>query len=197
MRTSKKLISIVLITALTAGLCTGTALAFKRLLTPAVTPASVTSLEVVSSVSMRDQISGKPTRILVPALQIDNQVENGVYDGASHTWNLSNNNAHHAETSAPANAEGGNTFIYGHNSRQIFVRLPTLPIGGQAILETASSTKFYYQLESISEVQPSDVAVLDYSGPPILTIQTCSGNWNEKRQMFRFKLLHVEIPATS
>jgi len=148
-----------------------------------------------SAVDPSEVLEGKPARIEVPSLGIDNLIENGVYDSKTHSWNLSQVNAHHAESSAMANVKGGNTFIYGHNNWNIFGKLSRISPGEQVIIETVNNLKFYYQLVAISEVKPDDVQSVDYSGPPILTIQTCSGNWNEKRQMFRFKLLRVEEPA--
>lgn len=143
-----------------------------------------------------ENLSGKPTQVVIPELGIRKIVENGVYNSANHTWNLSSVNAHHAQNSAPANIHGGNTFIYGHNSRSIFGKLSNLQTGSIVILQTAQNLQFSYGLESVTTVQPDDVEVLTYSGPPILTIQTCSGNWNEKRTMYRFRFLHVEIPAS-
>jgi|GEM_PF-450567 len=182
----------------TTGLLITSGILFKQVVfsdsvADAVTPLS----KVVVALSPQDKLRGIPARIMVPTLGINVGIENGIYSAANHSWNLSNYNAHYAEKSAPANVRGGNTFIYGHNSRNIFGLLPSINIGDQAIVVTAENLKFYYQLEEISEVQPDDVAVLNYSGEPILTVQTCSGNWNEKRQMFRFKLMRVEVPASA
>lgn len=150
-----------------------------------------------TTLSSKYVIKGRPTKVIIPALALENKLETGVYDAKTHTWSLSQVNAHYAEQSAPANLEGGNVFVYGHNSKNIFGRLNQMVLGQEAILETTNQLRFYYQLASISEVQPSDVWALDYSGPPILTIQTCTGNWNEKRQMFRFNLKRVEVPYGS
>lgn len=157
-----------------------------------VAGGTISNPKVVVPQSPLDLLRGVPTKIMIPTLGINVGIEKGIYDPASHSWNLSNYNAHFAEKSAPANVRGGNTFIYGHNSRNIFGPLPNMHIGDEAIIETAEKLHFYYRLEEISEVQPADVRVLNYSGKPILTVQTCSGNWNEKRQMFRFTLMRVE-----
>lgn len=161
---------------------------------PAVPNAKKFPVRAVALPAAESTYADKPAIIAVPALNIKKQLEDGVYDPASHTWNLSNTNAHYATMSAPANLKGGNTLVYGHNSRSIFGKLPNLPLGGGATIETEHGLRFHYQLESVVEVQPEDVAILDHHGMPILTIQTCSGNWNEKRQMFRFTLLRLEIP---
>lgn len=175
-------------------LITVSTLFFKHLVFSSPVIYSSKPTPIVTEVSAVDTVKGKPTFITIPALQINSGVENGVYNSANHTWNLSFAYVHHAEMSAPANMRGGNTFIYGHNTEKLFGRLPNLKTGDEAIVETADGLKFHYQFQSVSVVQPDDVSALDYSGLPILTLQTCSGNWNEKRQMFRFTLQHVEIP---
>lgn len=139
------------------------------------------------------RFTGRPAVVIIPSLGLLVSLEAGIYNPETHSWNLSTVNGQYAKASAQPNLYGGNTVLYGHNSRRIFGRLPQLAPGAQVILETDNHLKFYYQLSGVEEVQPTDVSVLNYRGTPILTIQTCSGNWNERRQMFRFSLQRLEI----
>lgn len=174
----------------------GTGIFFKRILAADATLAPVAVPQTVTQVSSIDSLSGVPVHIEIPAVGIANDLETGLYNSRNHTWNLSFVNAHYAGISAPANMRGGNTFIYGHNTTRIFKNLPKVQKGQQAIVKTTNGLTFYYQFESVSEIQPDNVEALNYTGKPILTVQTCSGNWDEKRQVFRFSLLRVEIPSS-
>ena len=89
------------------------------------------------------------------------------------------------------NNHDGNTFIYGHNNKYVFGRIKSLQPGQKAIVYTANNYMFTYSYLSNVVVEPGDTSVFDYTGPPILTIQTCSGNWNEKRQMYTFKFQNI------
>ena len=180
-------------------LCVTTGAVFTKILAADSTIVVHQPIKTAAPVSPLNTIVGTPDRIIIPALSIDNRTEAGVYNPTNHSWNLSTVNAQYAQISAQANLRGGNTFIYGHNSRRIFARLPNVKKGDVAIIETKNNLKFFYGFSSMSEVGPDDVEALDYNGAPILTVQTCSGNWNEKRQVFRFDLLRAEIsnPVTT
>ena len=133
-------------------------------------------------------ISGRPVRLVIPALNIDLPVDIGVYNPANNSWTLSGWHAQYAEISPLANDSSGNTFVYGHRNKHVFLSLHHIAKGQKAIIYTSNKHVFTYKFSGSYEVSPKDTSVFDYQGPPLMTIQTCSGNWNEKRQMFTFKL---------
>ena len=137
-------------------------------------------------------ISGIPTRITIPSLYIDLPVDPGQYDSATNTWTLHDLRAYYAIYSAPANNYSGNTFIYGHNNYQTLGAIKSITPGTEAMLYTSNGHIFDYSFDSYTFVQPDDLSVLSYQGKPILTVQTCTGVWNETRGMFKFNLLKVE-----
>lgn len=132
-------------------------------------------------------MAGQPVRVVLPDQGIDLPVDPGFFDPASNSWTLSGYRAHFAMVTKLANNHDGNTFIYGHNNKYVFGHIKTIQPGQKAIVYTDNNFVFTYTFESTVGVGPDDTSVLDYSGPPILTIQTCSGNWNEVRQMYEFK----------
>lgn len=136
-------------------------------------------------------IHGTPVRISVPDLGLQLPIELGQYVEAIDEWTLSPFNAHFADITAPANNAGGNTFIYGHNNNKVFGPLKKLRAGSQIEIETDNGNKFYYKLAGSRVVQPNDVSVFEYEGRPILTIQTCTGTWHEKRELYTFSFSHV------
>lgn len=135
---------------------------------------------------------GVPVRLEVSSLGIDLEVAEGKYNTKSQTWTLSNDKAHYAVMTPPANNKAGNTFIYGHNRKGVFRDLSRIQLGDKAILTTANGHRFTYVFKGALETVPSDTALFEYKGKPILTLQTCSGAFYENRQLFTFDLEHVE-----
>lgn len=135
--------------------------------------------------------SGIPVRIVIPALGIDLPVDPGRYNSADNSWTLSSRHAQYAETTAPANDYSGNTFIYGHRNKYVFLYLYRLEVGDRVLIYTSNNNIFSYNFVGAETVAPDDTSILDYQGPPTLTIQTCSGIWNESRQMFKFDFAGV------
>ena len=132
-------------------------------------------------------MSGFPVVIALPDKDIALRVDRGFYNQADNSWTLSGYRAHFAMVTILPNNHDGNTFIYGHNNKFVFGRIKSIQPGQKAIVYTANNYVFTYTFESTVGVGPDDTSVFDYTGPPILTVQTCSGNWNEVRQMYKFK----------
>lgn len=136
-------------------------------------------------------MSGFPVRIVFPELDIDLLVERGYYNTADNSWTLSGTRAHFAIITTLSNNHDGNTFIYGHNNKFVFGPLKKIQPGAKALVYTDNNYLFTYSLLSSVGVEPDDTSLFSYSGPPILTVQTCSGNWNEVRQLYTFKFQNI------
>lgn len=136
--------------------------------------------------------TGKPVRLTIASIGIDIDVADGVYDASSQTWTLTNTNAHYALMTPPANNLKGNTFIYGHNRKQVFASLKNVQVGDTAIVTTAEGHTFTYIFASSFETTPTDDSLFRYEGPSLLTLQTCSGLWYQNRQLFTFTFSSVE-----
>ena len=175
--------SFVIATALLGAIILDT----KLILTESVTQASP-----AKAVLPETKIySGKPATIHVEKLGLNVPVADGIYNKRDSSWSLSFTNAHYATVTPKLNSIAGNTFIYGHNTSKIFGNLVKLNTGDILSILTDKGDTFYYKLESFHEVQPSNTEALQPSLKPILTIQTCTGNWNEKRGMFTFNLVSI------
>lgn len=136
-------------------------------------------------------ISGIPASIQLPSVGIDLKVAPGEYDAATKSWTLSLNSAHWGVISAQPNNKQGLTFIYAHNRVKVFSSLPKIKLGDKAIIQAENGTHFIYTFVSSSETLPEDTSIFDYTGKPILVLQTCSGRWYEKRQLFVFEFSEV------
>ncbi len=136
--------------------------------------------------------SGKPVRIVVPSLDIDLPVDDGVYNPKTQTWNISGRRAHFALLSVRANDLSGNTFIYGHNNNHVFGPLDNIKADAKVYIYTNNNLKFTYRFASAENLNPEDTTIFSYQGEPTLTVQTCTGNWNELRRMFHFTFEGVD-----
>lgn len=170
------------------------------LLPPSSTP--VAALEaaapaVVDTAPVFQLVEGKPVRIVVPGSGIDIALDEGYYNAADGSWTLSDTHAQYAMMSVLANNHSGNTFIYGHGTDTVFGGLSTTPPteGSVAVVHTAEGHVFEYEFESSRSVTPTETSVLDYTGPPVLTVQTCTGAFSEWRTLYTFGLLRVHEAA--
>jgi hypothetical protein len=151
-------------------------------------------LPYVPNVKAADNlISGRPVRIVIPSSGIDLPIDEGYYNSTSSSWTLSGYHAQYAMISALANNVSGDTFIYGHNNDYVFgsLRHVTPSLGAEALLYTNNGHIFVYGFQSSYSLAPNDTSTLAYSGPSIMTIQTCTGSVNEWRTMYRFNFIKV------
>lgn len=132
-------------------------------------------------------ITGKPVRLVVPSLNIDLQVVDGLYSTETKKWTLSKDKVHYALPSIQPNNEQGNTFIYGHYRPEVLARLHKITSGAEVQIITDNGYSFSYTYRENQVVDPSNVDIFAYTGKPQLTIQTCTGAWMQNRQLFFFE----------
>lgn len=157
--------------------------------TALASPVVVPGVSTQKTVYEKKTIHGTPTYISVPSLGIATVVQDGYYDANSGRWTITEDVAFYATISDEANNSSGSTFIYGHNSNAIFGKLRQVQADAKAIVRTDSGYEFTYKLTDFENVAPTDAGKLVYSGKtPRLVLQTCSGFWNETRQLTYFKL---------
>lgn len=142
-------------------------------------------------------VAGVPVNVSIPSVGIELSVLPGEYSQATDSWTLSGYDAHFATITRPANNGGGNTFIYGHNNKHVFGPIKNIPSDAKATVTADNGNVFTYALVAEKTTDPSDVSLFTYTGPPKLTIQTCTGLWNEKRQLYEFKLESVRESSKS
>jgi LPXTG-site transpeptidase (sortase) family protein len=154
--------------------------------------ASSLPVEVAAEEPSKPILTGKPVRIVIPDVEIDLPIDEGRYNPADQSWSLSGYHAQYAMLTPLANNDNGNTFIYGHNNKYVFGPLKRINPGAIAKVYTDNNRVFSYTFQSTYAVTPDNTSILYYQGPSMLTVQTCSGAWNEQRQMYVFKFDKVE-----
>jgi LPXTG-site transpeptidase (sortase) family protein len=150
---------------------------------PKSTPVSTNKLE---------RVSGSPTQISIPAANISLPVIKGYYYPSTKDWTLTLDKAQFATPSTEPNNVEGNTFIYGHARTNVFYHLNRLKAGDMVTVTTDSGYKFEYIFISTYATKPTDTSVFTYQGPPMLTLQTCSGSFWQNRQMYLFSFVSYE-----
>lgn len=131
-------------------------------------------------------VTGKPTSISIPSLNINLQIIDGTYDAKSGQWTLTLDKAQFALPSVQPNNETGNTLIYGHYRPEVFAYLHLIKPGAQASITTDNGYVFTYSFQDSEALDPADTSIFTYRGAPRLTIQTCSGSFMQHRQMYYF-----------
>jgi len=165
---------------------------FKSTKTSAQTFTSIIPSTQIQIPSVKiEEKKGKPTSIRLPSVSIDLPLLDGVYNASNKTWSLSNDAAHYALMTPIANNIAGNTFIYGHNKKNVFAKLSSIKNGDKAYIATDTGLTFVYSFRTSLETDPNDDTLFHYEGAPILTLQTCSGLWYQNRQLFTFDLIEV------
>ncbi len=150
------------------------------------------SVVIKKAVTVKPIVSGKPVSISIPTLGIELPVVDGAYDPASRTWSLGKKTAQYAANTPLANDTAGNTFIYGHNNKYVFGSLLNIQPGDEIILTTAEGVRFYYKYRTSFDVKPHEVDSIKHQGAPMLTVQTCVGQYFEHRRMFQFDFVSSE-----
>lgn len=151
---------------------------------PAFAPSKVPAIDL-----RKATISGIPGHIDIPAVDISVNIEPGYYDKTTKTWTLSLDKAEYATITPEANNGNGNTFIYGHNRWSVFYKLLKAKPGDQAVVTTTNHHTFVYKMTARHDTNPNDDSLFRYQGPPIMTLQTCSGLWYQHRSLFVFNLV--------
>jgi hypothetical protein len=138
-------------------------------------------------------MSGKPVRLVIAGSGIDLPVDEGFYNQSNNSWTLSDTRLQYAMMTMPANNHSGNTLIYGHGTDKVLGNLAQNPpaTGATAEVYTDSGQVFTYTFQSSRNFTPDDTSIFTYSGPPILTVQTCTGPASEWRTMYTFDFQKV------
>ena len=137
-------------------------------------------------------ITGTPSHISIPSVNIDLTVIPGYYNPKDNSWTLTLNNAQWGTMTAKPNNKSGLTYIYGHYRVHVFYTLPRVKPGDLATVTTDNGHTFTYKYVSNVVVTPQDTSLLTYQGKPVLLLQTCTGAWYQYRQLFLFDLLQVD-----
>lgn len=138
------------------------------------------------------RIEGKPATIEVVSVGINLPIVDGYYDYTRASWTLTLDKAQFGVMTALANNQSGNTYIYGHNRKGVFMSLPGVKVGDIAKVTTENNKVFTYRFREAVTTTPSDASLLAYDGSPILSLQTCTGFRYKDRTLFIFDFEKVE-----
>ena len=153
-----------------------------------VTPPSHTTPWVAPKPST---IQGNPVSISLPSLGLSIPIINGYYNAHTGGWTLTTDSVQYATITPPPNNASGNTFLYGHYRTGVFATLHTIKPGSLVTVKTDNGHVFTYVFASSRVTDPNDDSVFNYQGPPILTIQTCTGLFFQYREFFTFNFVSV------
>jgi sortase A len=127
---------------------------------------------------------GKPVGILqIPKISLDKVIVQG-----TSTSDLQQGPGHYPGTPLPG--EQGNAAIAGHRTTYgaPFYNLDHLAFGDKIIITTVQGT-FTYVVQSSQVVSPSDVAVVDNTTTPQLTLTTCNPRFSASTRL----VVHADL----
>jgi sortase (surface protein transpeptidase) len=141
-----------------------------------------------------------PTRVIVPALQIDAAVEAVATDaqGRMATPSQPNNVAWFKPGSAPG--DSGNAVFAGHldwtDGPAVFWHLAELKPGAEVQVVRSDGSRLKFVVDGTKEyafdADPSDV--FTRAGPPGLALVTCTGSWDRARHTYLNRLsVHASL----
>jgi LPXTG-site transpeptidase (sortase) family protein len=139
---------------------------------PKATPTPATQAAAV--VSPNPTISIPKISVNAPVVYATSNDENAILT------DLESGVVHYADTALPG--QPGNSVIFGHSSNNwwepgnykfVFVLLDKL-VPGDTFTVDYNSHQYIYQVTSTTVVDPTDVAVLDQTSDPEMTLITCS-----------------------
>ena len=137
-------------------------------------------------------ITGTPTHISIPNVNIDLPVIPGYYYPKDKSWTLTLDNAQWGTMTSKPNNKEGETYIYAHYRVHVFYTLPKVKSGDLATVTTGNGHIFTYKFINSTVTVPEDTSLFTYKGKPILVLQTCTGAWYQYRQLFVFDLVQVD-----
>lgn len=124
--------------------------------------------ESVNSVPITDLSEQRPTRIVIPRINVDAPIVPGV------DWEaLKQGVGHYPGTTYPG--QRGNMVLSAHNDifGEIFRYLEQLEVGDTFTVYDANQTGYEYVVRTRRIVEPTEVSVLANSPEPIVTLITC------------------------
>lgn len=162
---------------------------------PTVSSATSVHVPVVMAIKqeVKDQvISGQPARVAITRLGIDLPVVDGTYDAARDTWTLLDDSVQFATMTPHPNNQGGNTFLYGHNTVAVLEPVKDITLGDVLTITATNGKVFTYSYTGDASVTPDKTDVLSApSAKPQVTLMTCQGLFSETRRLLYFTFTGV------
>lgn len=161
----------------------------QALATGDASPAPIISQQLKSSVNANERaVTGVPSYITIDAIGMNLVIKNGVYNQKTGKWTLADDAAFYATPTSPLSSAPANTLIYGHNSQSVFSSLFKLKEGDKAVVTADNGYVFTYTFSKSQTIKPTDVSILNVGDKPQITLQTCTGMFDQYREVFIFYL---------
>jgi len=102
-------------------------------------------------------------------------------------WSVSSSGVSHLAQSVSPGLPG-NSIFYGHNWPRLLGNLRKIKLDDEIVIFDASGRSLSYRVTEISTVDPSDVSILESSTEATITLYTCAGFMDSKRQVVKGSL---------
>ena len=137
-------------------------------------------------------IQGRPSRLLIPSVDIDLAIMDGSYDPVQKRWLVNGDKIHYVTNTPFANNKKGNTILYGHYYQWVLGKTDKLKRGDTLYIFTANDKVFKYKLIKSEIVQPNVTDVFKVNTEePVISLITCEGRFAQARRLMYFKFVEV------
>lgn len=133
---------------------------------------------VFANSSSQSSASTSPTRLTIPAGQIDLPILPATI--INHKWELSRTGVSYLTTS-PLPGHLGNSVMYGHNWGNLLGNLHAVKIGDPLVITLSDGQTLTYLVHFVSVVTPDETHIYDNTSDYRLTLYTCTGFLDSKR----------------
>jgi LPXTG-site transpeptidase (sortase) family protein len=134
-------------------------------------------------------ISGRPSFIELPRLDIKLEVVTGGFDTKTREWQFFDDKVMHMLGTDGLSSTTGNTVVYGHDRWEYFAKTKNIEKGDEMIVTSDTGQKATYIFEGEEVVNPEGVDSIKSGGSPRVTLLTCSGSASEFRRLLVFKFV--------
>jgi len=135
-------------------------------------------VDVTHAQAVTDATNESYTKIIVPKISVDISIQpGGVVNGK---WILTNDYAHYF-------TQNGNTIVYAHKRKGLFVDLKKLSEGDTIILVNNKGEQKTFTVYSLEIVKSTESEKLQTNEPNTVTLFTCDGFFDENRIIVKAK----------
>ncbi len=126
-----------------------------------------------------DAVGDYPSRIVIKPVKVNLQIKaSRVVSGF---WEIHNDTANYGIGSSLPQNDSGNTVIFAHAKKGLFLPLRKVKKHDVISIETANGKSYNYQVVEKKEVSPQDTEIIQNTLDKTLTLFTCSGFADRKR----------------
>lgn len=128
----------------------------------------------------------KPTRLLLPSVNLAVDIDDATIDIKKNDWPLSSTNAQYANFTPGLGSKKGTMLIYGHNTWQVMRKTNDLKVGDILTLIDTNGRAWRFIMTNEENITPENVGFIYEDVPFRVVVFTCNGFYDQYRRLMYF-----------